>query len=78
MKSTTRASNDEVTKSPPVFEILPSERTLRIDLAELWRYRELVYFLVWRDLKVRYRQTFIGAAWAVLQPFIAMVVFTVV
>ena len=47
------------------------------DLAELWRYRELLFFFVWRDLKVRYRQTVLGAAWAVLQPFVTMVVFSV-
>jgi lipopolysaccharide transport system permease protein len=45
-------------------------------LAELWRFRELVYFLAWRDVKVRYKQAALGAAWAVLQPLISMVVFT--
>jgi len=45
-------------------------------LAELWAYRELLYFLVWRDIKVRYKQTVIGAAWAVIQPFFTMVVFS--
>jgi lipopolysaccharide transport system permease protein len=49
-----------------------------VDLRELWRYRELIYFLLWRDVKVRYKQTAIGAAWAVLQPFVTMVVFSVV
>jgi len=47
------------------------------DWKEIWQYRELLYFFTWRDLKVRYKQTFIGAAWAILQPFITMVVFTV-
>ena len=47
------------------------------DITELWDYRELMYFLVWRDLKVRYRQTYVGFAWAVFQPFMAMVVFSV-
>lgn len=47
------------------------------DLREIWRYRELLYFFTWRDLKVRYKQTIIGAAWAILQPFITMVVFTI-
>jgi lipopolysaccharide transport system permease protein len=46
------------------------------ELAELWRYRELLYFLVWRDVKVRYKQTTLGAAWAVLQPLATMVVFS--
>jgi lipopolysaccharide transport system permease protein len=45
-------------------------------LAELWRFRELVYFLAWRDVKVRYKQAALGAAWAVLQPLLSMVVFT--
>src|SRR5437899_6584215 len=48
-----------------------------INVRELWRYRELLYFLVWRDVKVRYKQTVLGAAWAVLQPALMMVVFTV-
>ena len=47
------------------------------DIKELWQYRELLYFFTWRDLKVRYKQTFIGVAWAVFQPFITMVVFSI-
>lgn len=47
------------------------------DLKELWQYRELLYFFSWKDLKVRYKQTLIGVLWAVLQPFITMVVFTI-
>ncbi len=47
------------------------------DVKELWQYRELLYFFVWRDLKVRYKQTFIGIAWAIFQPFITMVVFSI-
>lgn len=47
------------------------------DIKELWQYKELLYFFVWRDLKVRYKQTFIGVAWAIFQPFITMVVFSV-
>ena len=47
------------------------------DLKELWQYRELLYFFTWRDLKVRYKQTMIGVAWAIFQPLITMVVFTV-
>jgi lipopolysaccharide transport system permease protein len=47
------------------------------DLRELWNYKELLYFFTWRDLKVRYKQTFIGAGWAIFQPFITMVVFSV-
>jgi lipopolysaccharide transport system permease protein len=48
-----------------------------VDLGELWRYRELLYFLTWRDVKVRYKQTVLGAVWAILQPAMMMVVFTV-
>src|SRR5258708_13204403 len=60
---------------------------LRVDAAtrnvlpswhELWQYREMLYFLVWRDIKVRYKQMLLGAAWAIIQPVITMVVFTVV
>lgn len=49
-----------------------------ISLAEMWRYRGLLYFLVWRDVKVRYKQTIIGAAWAIVQPLVTMAVFTVI
>src|SRR5213079_2784504 len=45
-------------------------------LKELWEYRELLYFLTWRDIKVRYKQTALGAAWAIIQPFFTMVVFS--
>lgn len=48
----------------------------QLDLRELWAYRELLYFFVWRDIKIRYKQTAIGAAWAVLQPFLTMLVFS--
>lgn len=48
-----------------------------INLRELWQYRELLYFLTWRDIKVKYKQTLLGATWAILQPFFAMVIFTI-
>jgi lipopolysaccharide transport system permease protein len=48
-----------------------------LNIRELWEYRELLYFLVWRDIKVRYKQTVLGATWAILQPFLTMVVFSV-
>ncbi len=51
---------------------------LRLDLGEVWRFRELLGFFVWRDLKVRYKQTFLGVMWAFLQPFVKLVVFSVV
>src|ERR687883_1471837 len=48
-----------------------------LDVPHLWSYRELLYFLVWRDIKVRYKQTLLGALWAILQPALMMVVFTI-
>ena len=58
--------------------IKPIKGFLNLDLKELWRFRELLLFLSWRDIKVRYKQTSIGIIWAVLQPILTMVVFTVV
>lgn len=60
----------------PVMRIKPSLGWVSLRLAELWQYRELLYFLVWRDIKVRYKQTALGAAWAIIQPFLTMVVFS--
>jgi lipopolysaccharide transport system permease protein len=64
--------------SEVVTVIAPSRGWVSLRLAELWEYRELLYFLVWRDVKVRYKQTVLGAAWAVIQPLFTMVVFSVV
>jgi len=66
--------------SPDVPEIVvePSHGWLRLELGDLWRYRELLYFLTWRDIKVRYKQTFLGASWAILQPLLTMILFSVV
>lgn len=64
--------------APATIRVDATPPSLALDLAELWRYRELVYFFVWRDLKVRYRQTMIGAGWAVVQPLMIMVVFGLV
>jgi len=60
----------------PVTVIEPRRGWIGLDLGELWEYRELFAFLVWRDVKVRYKQTVLGAAWAVLQPFLTMIVFS--
>jgi len=60
-----------------VTRITPRAGRPVLDVRELWDYRELLYFLVWRDIKVRYKQTVIGAAWAIIQPFLAMVIFTI-
>lgn len=62
--------------SLPVLRIEPSKGWVSLKLHELWEYRELLYFLVWRDVKVRYKQTALGAAWAIIQPFFTMVVFS--
>jgi lipopolysaccharide transport system permease protein len=57
--------------------IRPTSGWAALNLRDLWVYRELVYFMTWRDLKVRYKQTALGAAWAILQPFLTMVVFSI-
>jgi lipopolysaccharide transport system permease protein len=60
----------------PALRITAPRGWFTLDLEELWHYRELMYFFVWRDIKIRYKQTAVGVAWAVLQPFLTMVVFT--
>ena len=62
--------------SPSLLRIVPNTQWWRIPYRELWIYRELIYFFVWRDVKIRYKQTAIGAAWAVLQPLLTMAVFS--
>jgi len=62
---------------PEVLIIKPSRGWVNLKLKEVWEYRELLYFLVWRDIKVRYKQTVLGASWAIIQPFFAMVVFSI-
>ena len=62
---------------PRVVIVDAGDGGLGRELRELWAYRELLYFLAWRDLKVRYKQTVLGGVWAILQPFLAMVVFSV-
>lgn len=57
--------------------ISPKGKWASVDFQELWHARELLFFLVWRDVKVRYKQTFLGIAWAILQPLLAMLIFTV-
>jgi lipopolysaccharide transport system permease protein len=59
----------------PVTRIGPKRGFFSIDLGEIWNYRELLYFLTWRDIKIRYKQTVIGIAWAVLQPVLTTVIF---
>lgn len=64
------------TISAPVTIIRPLRRWVPINFGDLWAYRELLYFLTWREIKVRYKQTALGFAWAIIQPFMMMVVFT--
>lgn len=59
-----------------IIVIQPTHGLAALNLRDLWVYRELIYFLTWRDLKVRYKQTLLGATWAILQPLLQMVVFT--
>ncbi|MBP7689383.1 MAG: ABC transporter permease [Thermoflexales bacterium] len=77
--------NESIIKRPAVqldgqplktVVIQPSRGWLSLGLKEIWSYRELLYFLVWRDVKVRYKQTALGAAWAIIQPFFTMIVFS--
>jgi len=60
-----------------VIVVKPSKGWISLKLKELWEYRELLYFMAWRDIKVRYKQTVLGAAWAIIQPFFTMVVFSI-
>ena len=60
----------------PLIRIRPSQRWVSLDLADLWAYRELLYFLTLRDVKVRYKQTALGATWAIIQPLFTMLIFT--
>lgn len=70
-------SSSLASKSPAETIVLrPSRGWIPLNLRELWTFRELIYFLTWRDIKVRYKQTVLGAAWAILQPLINMVVLT--
>ncbi len=74
------SKNPLLPDSPPVslptLHIRPPQGWASLELGELWEYRELLFFLVWRDIKVRYKQTALGAAWAIIQPFFMMVVFS--
>src|SRR5580693_1892742 len=65
------------TQAPVTVRIEPPRGLLELRLRELWEYRELLYFFVWRDVKVRYKQTVIGVAWVILQPLMTMGVFTI-
>src|SRR5262249_4340799 len=74
-----RTMSEAAAGSPPApfLVIKPTSGVAGLKLPELWEYRELFYFLVWADVKVRYKQTALGAAWAVLQPLLTMLIFTI-
>ncbi len=69
-------AGDPHPEGPKVIRIAPSKGWVPLRLNELWEYRELLYFLTWRDIKVRYKQTALGAAWAIIQPVFTMVLFS--
>ena len=74
-------SEPEVAKPPQAnrgIVIRPRSGWAFINIAELWRYRELLFFLTWRDVKIRYTQSLLGILWAVIQPTLYMVVFTII
>lgn len=64
--------------SEPLITIKPQRGWVSLDLGDLWRYRELLLLLTWRDIKVRYAQTVLGATWAILQPLLTMLIFSVI
>jgi len=70
-------SGNEQVRNMTVTRIEPSRGWVSLHLSELWEYYELFYILIWRDIKVRYKQTVIGVAWAIIQPFFTMVVFSI-
>ena len=67
---------DELAAAQHVTRIRATNRFFSLDLRELWQYRELAFILAWRDVKVRYKQTVLGIGWAVIQPFVTMLLFT--
>src|SRR5690349_6950410 len=71
-------ASDMAAEEAPILRIRPSRGWTALNLRELWHYRELVYFLTWRDIQVRYKQTLLGVAWIVLQPLLTTLVLTVI
>jgi len=71
-----RADKSLLQEDLPILNICPSTGWVSLKLGEVWQYRELLFFLTWRDIKVRYKQTALGATWAIIQPFMTMVVFS--
>jgi len=77
MKLTNLQSDKPALTNTPMIHIAPSKGWISMGLKDIWEYRELLGIFVWRDLKVRYRQTVIGALWAILQPLLTMVIFSI-
>lgn len=77
MKEQTAILDQSSEQSPIHYVITPPRSLVQFNFPELWRFRELLYIFVWRDIKVRYKQTVLGVAWAVFQPLVTMLIFTV-
>jgi lipopolysaccharide transport system permease protein len=71
-------SDIQSSRTLPTICITPSRGWVSLNLGELWTYRELIYFLTWRDIKIRYKQTALGITWAVLQPLLTMLIFSLI
>jgi len=83
MTSVARSDNSPSLHAPelptePLFVVEARKPAVSTTLKDLWTYRELLYFLVWRDVKIRYKQTLLGAAWAIIQPLLTMLIFTLI
>ena len=76
--STAAVGHTPATHEPPVTRIRPSRGWTHIGFADLWHYRELILFLMWRDIQLRYKQTFLGVAWIALQPLATVLIFALV
>ena len=71
------SANYGAPRTQPLIVIEPPKAWQALNLGELWAHRELLYYMIWRDVKVRYKQTALGIAWAVIQPFFTMLIFTI-
>ena len=78
MENIPASSTVSLPHSEAHLSIEPAHGWAALELRELWLYRELLFFLAWRDIKLRYKQTALGAAWAILQPLLTMVIFSVI
>jgi lipopolysaccharide transport system permease protein len=76
IQTETAGTRVRLASNVPVIRIQPSHGWISLKLTELWEYRELIYFLMWRDVKVRYKQTVLGVAWAIIQPVATMIIFS--